>query len=216
MHRKDKLTSGNIFHIFDRGVNKQKIFFSEEDYRRFLQVATHYLTSKRQFSHSKKPISDTVSEMAEIAKIDPKVEVLGYCLMPNHFHLLVKQLVDRGITWYLQHVINSYSHYIHTKHKRTGPLFEGPFKNVLIETDEQLIHVSRYIHLNPIVSGLTKDLDDYLWTSYSSYISDEKDPMCKTKTILGYFKNKKEYRQFVLDQIDYGKELESIKHLTLD
>lgn len=213
MHRKDILATGKIYHIFNRGVNKQNIFFAEDDYRRFLQVATHYLTSKRQFSHSKKPISDTVSEMA---KIDSKVEVLAYCLMPNHFHLLVKQLGDRGITWYLQHVSNSYSHYIHTKYKRTGPLFEGPFKNVLIETDEQLIHVSRYIHLNPLVSNLIKNLNDYLWSSYSSYINDEKDPLCTTKTILGYFKGKKDYRQFVLDQIDYGKELQRIKHLTLD
>lgn len=213
MHRKDILTSGRIYHIFNRGVNKQKIFFSEEDYHRFLQVAAHYLTNKKQFSHTKKPHSDTVSE---INRIDPKVEILTYCLMPNHFHILVKQLSDNGITWYLQHISNSYSHYVHAKYKRTDPLFEGPFKNILIETDEQLTHVSRYIHLNPIVSGLTKNLNDYLWSSYSSYTSDEKDPMCMVKSILSYFKDKKEYRQFVLDQVDYGKELESIKHLTLD
>lgn len=213
MHRKDILATGKIYHIFNRGVNKQNIFFAEDDYRRFLQVVAHYLTSKRQFSHSKKPLSDPVSETN---LINPKVEIFTYCLMPNHFHLLVKQLQDDGITWYLKHIANSYSHYIHTKHKRTGHLFEGRFKNVLVENDQQLIHVSRYIHLNPIVSGLSKNLNDYLWSSYPSYTSDEKDLICKTQTILGYFKNKSDYRQFVFDQIDYGKELEKIKHLTLD
>lgn len=213
MHRKDILATGKIYHIFNRGVNKQNIFFTEDDYRRFLQVAIHYLTSKRQFSHSRKPISDPVSEMN---LINPKVGVFAYCLMPNHFHLLVKQLQDDGITWYLKHIANSYSHYIHTKHKRTGHLFEGRFKNVLVENDQQLIHVSRYIHLNPIVSEISSNLNDYPWSSYTSYTSDQEDLICKTQTILGYFKNKGDYRQFVLDQIDYGKKLEKIKHLTLD
>ena len=212
MLRKEPLVTDHIYHIFNRGVNKGDIFFEDEGYRRFIRVAIYYLTNNGAFSHSNltgKPVSDPVSEL-------PRVLILGYCLMPNHFHLLIKQLVDRGITKYMQHIGNSYSHYIHTKYKRVGPLFEGRFKNVLVESDEQLVHLSRYIHLNPLVSGLVDDLKDYQWSSYSSYIGDLRNGLCQQELILGYFKSRQDYGKFVLDQADYGRELERIKHLVID
>jgi len=212
MFRKDIITTNFYYHIFNRGVNKNKIFFDEADYSRFLETAIHYKSSIRQFSHSKRyNHPDTGSGQ------DTKVQVFAYCLMPNHFHFLIKQLADDSITSYMQHLSNSYSHYIHTKYKRTGPLFEGRFKNRLIETDEQLVHVSRYIHLNPLVSNLVDNLIRYKWSSYYSYITSSKDELISDfNLILGHFRSRKDYEQFVLDQSDYGKELEKIKHLVMD
>ena len=213
------LATGHIYHIFNRGVNKGNIFFEEGDYKRFIRVAVHYLTSKRTFSHSGliKTGSDTGSPKSDpVSEIEKKVQVLAYCLMPNHFHFLIKQIAHKGITWYMQHLGNSYSHYVHTKHKRVGPLFEGRFKNVLVQSDEQFIHVSRYIHLNPLVSGLVSGLDDYNWSSYLRYVNDIEDSLCDPEPVLALFKSKEDYKQFVLDQADYGRELEKIKHSTID
>lgn len=215
MLRKDPIITDHLYHIFNRGVNKGDIFFSEEDYGRFLRTAIHYKTNTSQFSHlPKRSLSDTADTGS--GKKEPGVQIVAYSLMPNHFHFLIKQIADKGITWYMQHLGNSYSHYVHTKHKRVGPLFEGRFKNILVKSDEQLIHVSRYIHLNPLVSDLVSNLDNYQWSSYSAYVNDLQDELCDPKLVLGQFKSKENYRQFVLDQAEYGRELEKIKHLAFD
>lgn len=137
--RKVPVVTGHIYHIFNRGVNKGEIFFAEEDYQRFLLTATHYLIKTTKFSYEKAFILNDPGSLEE----KPKVEILAYCLMPNHFHFLIKQLVDNGLSSYLQHVTNSYVHYVNIKYKRIGPLFQSRYKNILIETDEQLVHVLR-------------------------------------------------------------------------
>jgi len=113
---------------------------------------------------------------------------------------------------------NSYTRYFNTKHRRKGPLFYDQFKAVRIETDEQLIHVSRYIHLNPYSSYVIKDfknIKDYLWSSLPDYLSGKKG-ICETNVILDFFKNKKEYFEFIYNQADYQRELDRIKHLDLE
>lgn len=214
--RKTPLITGRVYHIFNRGVNKQAIFFDRGDYTRFLKAAVHYKTRNSKFSYvlgaeKVSPLNnDTGSSGA------PKVDVLAYCLMPNHFHFLIKQLEDGGITNFMRRLLNSYAHYVNIKQKRVGPLFTGRFKNVAMETDEQLLHVSRYIHLNPLVSGLTHDLGRYSWSSYSSYVGDREDKLSAPEEIIGMFTSSARYREFVMDQAAYGKELERIKHLIFD
>lgn len=94
--------------------------------------------------------------------------------MPNHFHLLLQQIRDGGITEFISKLTNSYTRYFNIRNKRIGPLFQGEFKAVHVETDEQLIHLSRYIHLNPIVSYITKKLESYQWFSYLEYLGRAK------------------------------------------
>ena len=148
--RKIPLITGKIYHIFNRGVNKGKIFFEKRDYQRFVDSMRHYKKRKSKFSHEKgfSSFADPGSE----ARTEVRIEILAYCLMPNHVHLLVEQVADNGLTSFMQQLMSSFSHYINVKYRRTGPLFESGFKNIPIDTDEQLIHVSRYIHLNPLVS----------------------------------------------------------------
>ncbi len=110
--------------------------------------------------------------------------------------------------------MNSYVHYVNVKHKRIGPLFQGRFKSVLIESDEQLLHVSRYIHLNPLVSGLVSGLDNYLWSSYLAYIENREDGLSNPDLILSNFKTREDYKQFLLDQENYARSLEQLKHLS--
>lgn len=217
MFRKDPIVTDHIYHIFNRGVNKADIFFRDEDYSRFLKVAIHYKTSSVKFSDI---LPDTVSGEAGSGEAgvgeSARVKILAYCLMPNHFHLLIKQLADNGISSYMRHLANSYSHYVNIKYERVRPLFQGRYKNVLIETDEQLVHLSRYIHLNPLVSNLVTQLKNFKWSSYLDYIHDLKTDFCDTDLVLAYFKSRQDYERFVLDQADYGEELEKIKHMTID
>ena len=136
--------------------------------------------------------------------------------MPNHFHFLLQQKVDGGITDFVSKISNSYTKYFNTKNQRIGPLLQGEFKSVYIETNEQLIHVSRYIHLNPLVSFLTDNLETYQWSSYLEYLKEVKNNTCSKGIILDQFKSPQDYKQFVLDQENYGKKLEMIKHQLLD
>ncbi|MBN1262974.1 MAG: transposase [Candidatus Pacebacteria bacterium] len=152
-------------------------------------------------------------------KKDFLVEIVAYCLMPNHFHLLVKQAKDRGIRNFITKSCNSYSHYFSTKYKRKGPLFEGRFKAIRVETEEQLIHLSRYIHLNPYSSYLVKNfkkLAAYPFSSLPEYLNNIKDPICQKEIVLSYFSGFEDYKKFVFRQAEYQRELGKIKHLALE
>ena len=213
MQRITPLVNDQYYHIFNRGTEKRSIFTQSRDYNRFLQTFFYY-----QFTNLKKSFSKLTKSELELFKPfgdEKQVEIICYALMPNHFHFLIKQLKEGGISSFISKFCNSYSKYFNTKYSRVGPLFQARFKAVLIETDEQLIHVSRYIHLNPIVSGLTKDLNSYQWSSYLEYISGQAI-ICSLKEILNFFPSPKKYQEFVQDQIDYGTTLEILKHRTID
>lgn len=210
--RRTPLVTGRIYHIFNRGVNKQDIFLEKLNYSRFLKAAIHYKYKNSKFSYERG--FNTTNN--ETGSLNAKVEVLAYCLMSNHFHFLVKQLEDNGVTNYFQRLLNSYAHYVNVKNGRIGPLFAGRYKNVLIENDEQFIHVSRYIHLNPFVARLVSDLKNYPWSSYRSYVSGEEDELSSPEEVLKMFNSRGDYENFVINQADYGVELEKIKHLTFD
>ncbi|MDO8498468.1 MAG: transposase, partial [bacterium] len=170
-----------------------------------------------QFTGPKPPFSDRNRFKINDFSHNPKVvEVICYCLMPNHFHLLVRQLQDNGISEFIGKVLNSYTKYFNTKHTRVGPLFQGVFKTVLIEDEIQLLHVSRYIHLNPYVSELVQELKLYPYSSYQHFIDVDHDQLCVADSVLNNFKNSNDYKDFVGGHGDYAKELEIMKHLLLE
>lgn len=205
--------SGSFYHIFNRGVNKQDIFSIERDYQRFLETLFYYQFTgpKPRFSTHKRFKNKDFSNNPKI------VEVICCCLMPNHFHLLIKQIRDNGILEFMSKVLNSYTKYFNTKHRRSGRLMGGEFKSVCIENEQQLLHVSRYIHLNPYVSDLAKDLKLFPYSSYLTFIGTERNPLYNTEPILESFqKNSNLYEKFVVNHQDYAKSLEIIKHLVID
>lgn len=136
--------------------------------------------------------------------------------MPNHFHLLIKQLQENGVSEFMRKFIHSYTKYWNVKNNNQGPLLQGMFKAVLVETEEQLIHLSRYIHLNPIASLLVEDLKSYRWSSYFSYIGLENNPVIAKDDIFQFFKTPQAYEKFILDRADYSRTLELLKHTTID
>jgi putative transposase len=210
-----------IYHIYNRGVERRNIFLSTRDHERFIALLEYYRYTDipRSFSHYRTlSLSERASYYESMQVLPQRIDILAYCLMPNHFHILVRQQREGGILEAISNLSNGYAKYFNTKHKRVGPLFQGPFKAVLIETDEQLVHVSRYIHLNPVVGGVIDEaeLAKYPWSSLPVYLGEQRSPWVDTKPVLSHFHGNQEYNQFVNDQITYGKALEKIKHLVIE
>lgn len=210
-YRTTPFVNGHFYHIYNRGSEKKAIFFNSRDRSRFMQTLQYYMFAgpKPKFSLFRK------TKIYRTKLNNPIVNIVAYCLMPNHFHLLLQQVAANGITEFIGKVSNSYTKYLNTHHKRVGHLFQAEFKAVLIENDEYLLHVSRYIHLNPLVNLLAKDLSDYSWSSYAEYC-EGKEGFCFKKVILDMFPSKEEYAKFIDDQTDYAYALERIKHSLID
>lgn len=224
-YRKVVLAPEQIYHIFNRGVAALPIFLNLKSYVRFLDLVGYYRFANTPFSFSQLmslPKEEKEKILAGLRKENAiHVEILAYCLMPNHFHFLLKQVTDKGISAFMTNLQNSYVKYFNIKNERAGPLFQSMFKAVIIETDEQLLHVSRYIHLNPSTAYVIEpeNLEDYKWSSLNSYLDknfNSADYFVNPKIVLSFFKRREDYEKFVLDQASYQRELDKIKHLVLE
>jgi len=219
-NRKFVFANNYVYHVFNRGVNRQQIFFSQNSYKRFLDVCKYYqyFSPPIRFSYYlEMSIEQRLLFMQSLQMQEKKVSILAYCLMPNHFHFLLEQLQENGISKFISQICNSYTKYVNTRYNRVGPLLQGIFKAVQIETDEQLMHVSRYIHLNPIASHVIRNdqLENYTWSSYPKYYSGNQN-FVNSEKVLSLFSSSDEYKSFISDQISYAQELEKIKHLTFE
>lgn len=221
-NRKVVFANDEIYHVFNRGVEKRPTFTNKRELARGVQTLDFYRFADLPIKLSKflTLSQDQRENLIKNIRANFKklVDIISYCLMPNHFHLLLKQRMDNGISIFLANITNSYTKYFNAKHERVGPLFQGLFKAVHIGFEEQLIHVSRYIHLNPISSYLIEpeELDSYIWSSYPEYMGLLNRNIIDPEIVMDLFKSKAKYKKFVLDQVDYARKLEQIKHLTLE
>lgn len=220
-YRKVPLVTKEVYHSLNRAVGSQRIFYHQADYLRFTEVTNYYRFVKPQLSYSH--YLDLPKELREQylqahLKKPQIVEIIAFCVMPNHFHFLLKQKIDNGISDFLRNLQNSYASYFNKKSTRSGGVFQSMFKAVRVEDNRQLIHVSRYIHLNPTSAHLVRidDLEAYEWSSLGNYIGGRKYDFVSPGLVLELFKSKKEYLKFVLDQADYQRRLQDIKHLLLE
>lgn len=217
------LVTDQIYHIVNRGISEQPIFIDKRDYQRALETILFYqyidLPTRYSF-YLRLPSSLREKLLTDLKqKRNLFIELISYCMMPNHIHLLLRQLKDNGISTFMSNFANSYTRYFNTKNKRSGPIFQGKFKAVRIETDEQLVHVSRYIHLNPYTAYIVKHIDDltkYPHSSFYEYINSQESGVCVKDLVLGQFKDRLLYKKFVFDQANYQRELDKIKHLLLE
>jgi len=190
-----------------------RFFLRGRDYKRFQQTFYYYQVTNPKPRFSK--FAKSNFKILTSDRTDKLIEIICYCLMPNHFHFLVKQLKDNGISIFVSKLCNSYTKFFNTKYPRVGPLLQGKYQSVLVETDEQLVHTSRYIHLNPLVAQLTSRLNNYPWSSYLEY-TDEQQRLCAIDEVLDLFPSPQKYQEFVEAQIDYGTTLEILRHQTID
>ena len=220
--RKIPIVIGEIYHIFNRSVARQPIFLTIKDFNRAIECIKFYQHGNlpMRFSHYNRLPKEQKNRMSKQIQSYPQiVEILSFCLIPNHVHFLLKGLTEKGAIQFMSNFQNSYAKYFNTKNKRSGALFQSMFKAVRIETDEQLLHVGRYVHLNPLTSYVVrekKDLEGYPWSSYLEYIGKSTSPISNTKPILNFYSSIEEFKKFTLDQINYQRELNRVKHLTLE
>lgn len=220
--RKVIFANQQFYHVFNRGIDRRPTFTNKREYERAIEAIIFYQFVKPPIRLSKYltlPTAAREAIMHSLQKNHPHLcEIISFCLMPNHFHFLLKQKVYKGIPTFTSNFTNSYSKYFNVRHQRIGPVFQGIFKAVLVETDEQLIHLSRYIHLNPVTSYIIKpeELENYLWSSYQEYIKTATKQLSSPDIVLNQFPSREAYKKFVLDQVNYARELEKIKHLTFE
>lgn len=222
MIRKKPLVNGEIYHVFSRSIANYIIFNNNNEYdRMFLLLKYYQVKSEIRFSDFLELKSVQAFGFNSIFETmfkdnDKLVQIIAYCLMPTHIHLVLKQLIDVGISDFMQKTLNSYSTYFNLMHKRKGPLWESRFKSVLVESDDQLNHLVRYFHLNPTTADLVKRPEDWLYSSYREYLGevDNNQAICQYNDVLDI--NQPLYRKFVNDQISYQRELAKIKKLIMD
>lgn len=221
-YRNIVFATGEVYHIVNRGVAQAPIFQNKRDYFRMLEVIwfyRHFKPPLRFSFYNQLPKRERENLIKSLNNSKENlVEVLAFCLMPNHLHFLLKQLKDGGISVFMRKLQDSYARFFNIKYKRNGSLFQAMFKAIRVENDEQLLHVSRYIHLNPATSYLIdiKNLEDYFWSSFPDYIGKRSLEGLNPSFILNFFKTKKQYRQFIFDQADYQRELSKVRHLILE
>ena len=190
----------SYYHVYNRGVNKRKIFVDIEDYKFFSALFGRHLGPK--------PTQDAKGR--EYLWMRKDIEVLAYCWMPNHFHLLVYQQEERDLLRLMMSVCTAYTMYFNKKYKRRGPLFENNYRASLISEDIYLQHISRYIHLNP------KSYKSWSYSSYKDYVGQPQKEWLNPARILELFGSKKQYARFVAEYQETHDELDIIKHELAD
>lgn len=169
---------GAVYHIFQRGNNKQDIFVDDMDRWHILKL---FFKSKKKFDYL----------------------LHCYVLMKNHFHITIETPNTTPISKIMHYIDAGYAAYFNARHNKKGHLFQGRFKAYLVEKDHYLLELSRYIHLNPVRAGLVSMPEDYSWSSYRAYIGYKKDVLVDTETVLGYLdacnkeRAQREYKKFV-------------------
>lgn len=227
------IAPGEHYHIFNRGNNKQMIFLNDGDRARFLfnilcfQSSTLISNLYREFEKAL-PSSKNKNEQHRVLRIsedlkntvitDRFVELENFTLMPNHFHLTVHELEENGIARYMQRLLNGYTKYFNTKYKKSGHLFQGPYKAVHISHDRQLLYLSAYIHRNPKeLQKWSSNTMEYPWSSYQDYTKENRwNELLQHDIITDRFSKRKEYKEFV--ETSGAKEFSNIlneKHLLL-
>jgi len=210
--RKIKFITGEYYHVFNRGVDKRKIFLDQDDMERFFQSMSEFNSIKPIGSLYENSFRQLRSGAPKFKKL---VDFVCYCLVPNHYHFILKQLVDKGIEKFMQK-IGGYPKYFNEKYKRSGALFQGPFKAIHIDSNEYLLHLSVYINLNNRVHGHENKLykSELTKSSWSEYAGENKNQFCSKDIILKQFKNIKEYKNFSDEALEWIKEnKESAKYL---
>ena len=211
MERKLPFVEGQFYHLYNRGVDKRAVFTSAIDYKRFMMLL--YLANSSENVRMANVVQyHSYEEILAMDRGTPLVAIGAFCLMPNHFHILVTPLVEGGVSKFMLKLQTGYSMYFNTKYNRIGTLFQGPFKSEHADEDTYLKYLFSYIHLNPaklkdqnwkehIKTG-SKELKNYIETyPYSSFreIKDRESVITNLSVFPEYLSNKKEIEAHIAD-----------------
>ena len=186
-----QFVQGEYYHIYNRGCNKENIFLSDGNYRFVLGI---------------------LKKKARLYS----VSVIAYCLMPNHYHFLLRQNADKSVGKCIQEVFNKYTKAFNVMYKRTGTLFEGPFKAIHVSKHDYLLHMCRYIHRNPLEAGLVRQLENWKYSNFLEWVELRRGSLFDKQFRKDYFSSTDEYRIFVTEYVSPKKELKEFEKSLLD
>ncbi|MEM8614180.1 MAG: transposase [Cyanobacteria bacterium P01_H01_bin.105] len=186
--RKTEFLPGQYYHLYNRGNNREKIFFERENYLFFLRRFRHYLVGNT-------------------------LDVTAYCLMPNHYHFLV-YLHQSDFSQKMQAFTLSYTKAMNKRYRRCGSIFQGRFQTILVDSDAYVLNLSRYIHLNPVKAGLVKRPEEWEFSSYSDYVGLRQGTLPKMENLLEQIGSAHAYQRFV--STDHILEAPGLQRLMLD
>jgi len=220
MERKIEIAVGEYYHIYNRGVEKRNIFLDKSDRERLMRLL--YI------ANGHKPFIFRLVQGLPLDKIDigeRKVAIIAYVLMPNHFHLLVKESIENGTSEFMEKLLTGYAMYFNKKYERVGPLFQGTFKAEHADRDEYLKYLFAYIHLNPIKlvepkweergirnkKGAERYLEKYRFSSYIDYVGVERSEslILAKEEAPDYFSGTRGFKDFLHDWLSYKDEVKN-------
>ena len=210
--RKIVFVVGKYYHIYNRGVDKRKIFLGKEDYFRLLKSLKEFnspLTREERMF-----LPELNSEKNSELSSGRLVNIIAYCLNPNHYHFILEQKEDGGIKTFMHKIGTGYTNYFNKKYNRTGSLFQGRFKATYIDSNEYLLHLSSYINQNYFIHGYGNDIWEY--SSLLDYIGKRKGALCNKEIILSQFDNFREYEDFMEENKFYFKDKKDLERYILE
>ncbi len=209
-----QFANGEHYHVFNRGNDGRIVFMDEWDAMRFLQSIEEFNTIipigsiyENSFKKKKLKLGNP------IPKLIPLVNIICYCLNPNHYHFILEQLVDRGIEKFMHRIGIGYTNFFNKKYKRNGSLFQGGYKAILIDSNEYLLHLSAYVNLNDKVHQLGNRIPKSSWAEYTQ---PHGGGFCKKGIILDQFNSRDEYKKFAEDSLVDMVERKQMEKLLLE
>lgn len=232
---RDKIVAGNIYHVLNRGVDKRKIFLDDKDHFRFIHDLFEFNDIKPANNNLNYYFRNNSTDVARpyIKLMEPRellVEILAFCLMPNHYHLLIRPLFNDGLFRFMKKLNTGYAKYFNEKYKRVGALFEGRYKSIIIKDESHFIHLPYYIHFNPLDlatpewrEGELKDykkainfLDNYRWSSHFDYSGKKNFPsVTQREFLMKFFGGSQEYEDSIKKWLK-NLDTENIKEIVLE
>jgi REP element-mobilizing transposase RayT len=227
--RKTEFVDGEYYHIYNRGVDKRDIFIDDKDYKRFLlsmnllnnEKAVGSIRDRLKLLKERERIvanraSNPVGTGVEsLFAVKPLVTIVAYCLNPTHYHFILKQNTENGITEFMKKIGSGYTSYFNKKHKRSGSLFQGRFKSVHIDSNEYLLYLTTYVNKNNYIHGY--DNENWIYSSELDYIGKRNGNLCDREIILGQFNNDcKKYEEFMKENVLYLKNKKDLERLILE
>lgn len=208
------------YHVYNRGVEKRNIFIDDRDYGVFLSYLKFYLMPPVTQKDPRGP-SPRLSPAQQLSNHNNKISLISYCLMPNHFHLLIKQTGKDSMTKFLRALATRYSMYFNKRYVRVGSLFQGRYKAVLIDNEMQFLYLTKYIHRNPLdLPDYSKiNLLEYPYSSYRNFTGNILQVWIDPSDITHRYSNKNPlntYQSFVEESNELSTEIETLGNLTLD
>ena len=195
MSMREKIITGEYHHIFNRGVEKRKIFNNKNDYFRFCNSMIFLNTE-----NPSKMSFDKFDDNEYPSDNERLVDIIAFCLNSNHFHFILKENKEYGIATFMKKVCTSHAMYFNKKYERSGVLFQGRFKSVHIDSNDLLLYLSAYVNCNSQVHKI-EDAEKYLWCSFPEYLG-ESGIGCQKDVIFDQFESSNDYKIFCLEKVE--------------